>query len=80
MTGGDLSHAMGPNVNLGPLLSELGASVPARGFYFIASQMDHVDEIVQAAANDYLAVFDTLHSFTSRAARLRPNVQSEPIA
>ena len=54
-TGGDLTHAMGPTVNLAPLLVELGATVPGRGFYFIAGQMDHLDEIVQVAADEYAA-------------------------
>src|ERR1700712_1351408 len=53
LTGADLSHSMGPTVNLAPLLVELGASVPGRGFYFIAGQMDHLDEIVQVAADEY---------------------------
>ncbi len=54
-TGGDLTHAMGPTVNLAPLLVELGAVVPGRGFYFVAGQMDHLDEIVSAAAAEYAA-------------------------
>ncbi|NQX35002.1 NADPH-dependent FMN reductase [Herbiconiux sp. VKM Ac-2851] len=52
-TGGDLTHAMGPTVNLAPLLVELGAVVPGRGFYFVAGQMDHLDEIVSQAAAEY---------------------------
>ncbi|MCU1480303.1 MAG: NADPH-dependent oxidoreductase [Subtercola sp.] len=55
LTGADLTHSMGPTVNLAPLLVELGASVPGRGFYFIAGQMDHLDEIVQTAADEYAA-------------------------
>ncbi|RFA10628.1 NADPH-dependent FMN reductase [Subtercola boreus] len=55
LTGADLSHSMGPTVNLAPLLVELGASVPGRGFYFVAGQMDHLDEIVSAAAAEYAA-------------------------
>ncbi|MDQ0678895.1 FMN reductase [Arthrobacter pascens] len=53
MTGADQTHSMGPTVNLAPLLVELGATVPGRGFYFITGQMDHLDEIVQAAADTY---------------------------
>ncbi|UFS59228.1 NADPH-dependent FMN reductase [Subtercola endophyticus] len=55
LTGADQTHSMGPTVNLAPLLVELGASVPGRGFYFIAGQMDHLDEIVQTAADEYAA-------------------------
>jgi FMN reductase len=44
---------MGPTVNLAPLLVELGAVVPGRGFYFVAGQMDHLDEIVSQAAAEY---------------------------
>lgn len=55
MTGADQTHSMGPTVNLAPLLVELGATVPGRGFYFVTAQMDHLDEVVQAAANEYAA-------------------------
>ncbi|MFJ4029362.1 NADPH-dependent FMN reductase [Paenarthrobacter sp. NPDC089989] len=54
-TGGDLTHAMGPTVNLAPLLAELGAVVPGRGFYFVSSQMDKVEEITAQAAAEYAA-------------------------
>jgi FMN reductase len=54
-TGGDLTHAMGPSVSLAPLLVELGAVVPGRGFYFVSSHMDHVDEITEQAAAEYAA-------------------------
>jgi FMN reductase len=55
LTGADATHSMGPTVNLAPLLVELGAVVPGRGFYFIAGQMDHLDEIVGKAAEEYAA-------------------------
>lgn len=55
LTGADHVHAMGPTVNLAPLLVELGAVVPGRGFYFVIGQMDRLDEIVQAAADQYAA-------------------------
>jgi len=54
-TGGDLTHAMGPSVNLAPLLTELGAVVPGRGFYFVTSQMDRMDTVVAEAAAAYRA-------------------------
>ncbi len=52
-TGGDLTHSMGPSVNLAPLLTELGAIVPGRGFYFVTSQMDRMNDIVAEAATSY---------------------------
>ena len=55
LTGADQNHAMGPTVNLAPLLVELGAVVPGRGFYFVISQMDRLDQIVQDAADQYAA-------------------------
>ena len=48
MTGADLGHSMGPEVNLRPLLVELGASVPTRGLYFVTSEMDRLEERVDA--------------------------------
>lgn len=53
LTGADLTHSMGPTTNLSPLLVELGAAVPGRGFYFVASQMDRLDELVETAASEY---------------------------
>jgi FMN reductase len=52
MTGSDLTHSMGADVGLRPLLVELGASVPTRSLYFMASQMDHLDGVLQAWADD----------------------------
>lgn len=53
LTGADQMHAMGPTVNLAPLLVELGAIVPGRGLYFVIGQMDRMDEVLQAAADQY---------------------------
>ena len=50
MTGADRTHAMGPTVNLAPLLMELGAVVPGRGLYFVIDQMDRIDEIIEPTA------------------------------
>lgn len=50
-TGADLTHSMAPTVTLAPLLVELGATVPGRGLYFVVSNMDRLDEIVQEAAD-----------------------------
>ena len=71
LTGADLTHSMGPNVNLAPLLIELGATVPGRGFYFVISQMDRLDEIVQSAADDYA---NNLRRLGFVAAALGPGV------
>ncbi|HWH96881.1 MAG TPA: NAD(P)H-dependent oxidoreductase [Pseudolysinimonas sp.] len=60
MTGADSTHSMGVDVNLRPLLIELGASVPTKGLYFIASQMDQLDEIVGAWAMENAAVLRLL--------------------
>lgn len=46
MTGADLRHAMGPEVNLRPLLVELGAIVPTPGLYFVMDQMDKMDSVL----------------------------------
>lgn len=67
MTGADQTHSMGPTVNLAPLLVELGASVPGRGFYFITGQMDHLDEVVQTAADEYAS---NLHRLAKVASAL----------
>ncbi|WP_200847197.1 hypothetical protein [Microbacterium sp. 18062] len=54
-TRGDLTHAMGPTVDLAPLLVELGAGVPGRGFYIVAGKMEHLDELVEQGATEYAA-------------------------
>lgn len=46
MTGADKGHSMAPDVNLRPLLVELGAILPTRAFYFETSQMDRMENIV----------------------------------
>ncbi|WP_434694825.1 NAD(P)H-dependent oxidoreductase [Pseudomonas sp. Z1-14] len=59
-TGGDLTHAMAPTTTLSPLLAELGAVVPGRGIYFVMSQMDRADEIMQSLADEYASNFNKL--------------------
>lgn len=56
-TGADFTHAMGPTFTLSPLLAELGAIVPGRGFYIALSELDRLDEVVGAAAAQYLENF-----------------------
>lgn len=53
LTGADQTHSMGPTHNLAPLLAELGAIIPGRGFYFVASQMDRLAELVELGAKEY---------------------------
>ncbi len=55
LTGANLMHSMGPTVNLVPLLIELGATIPGGGFYFVAAEMDRLDEVVREAASTYAA-------------------------
>ncbi len=52
MTGADLTHSMGPDVHLRPLLVELGATVPTRGMYFVTAHMDRLDEVVDGWVAD----------------------------
>jgi FMN reductase len=55
MTGAGLAHALGPTVNLAPLLAELGALIPGRGMYFDIQRMDRIDELVAAEAKRFSA-------------------------
>jgi FMN reductase len=59
MLGGAPHHALAPELHLRPLLSELGASVPAPGLYVLDSEHDN-----PTAYGDWLArarqVIDTL--------------------
>lgn len=68
-TGADFTHAMGPTFTLAPLLVELGATVPGRGFYLALSQLERVDEVVTAAAAEYAANM-------TRAGRIATSVRS----
>ncbi|WP_125131183.1 NAD(P)H-dependent oxidoreductase [Microbacterium sp. 10M-3C3] len=55
LTIADGTHSMAPTHNVAPLLAELGAIVPGRGFAFVSAHMDRLDEIVEAAASEYRA-------------------------
>jgi FMN reductase len=46
MTGADRGHAMAPDVNLRPLLTELAASVPTQSLYIETPKMGALDEII----------------------------------
>ncbi|WP_285314255.1 NAD(P)H-dependent oxidoreductase [Pseudarthrobacter sp. fls2-241-R2A-168] len=54
-TGGDAAHSMGSTFTLSPLLAELGAIVPGRGFYLALTELGNLDEAVGAAASEYAA-------------------------
>jgi FMN reductase len=71
MTGADLGHSMGPDVNLAPLLAELGAIVPGRGFYFVTGDMDKLDDVVGAAAADYAATLAVLGALADTVREVR---------
>ncbi len=64
-TGADFTHAMGPTFTLSPLLSELGAIVPGRGFYVALSELDHLDDVVGAAAAQYAENFRRVAALAS---------------
>ncbi len=51
MVGAAPHHALAPEVHLRPLLVELGASVPSRGLYVLESQIDELDAVVGAWAD-----------------------------
>jgi FMN reductase len=76
MTGADLTHSMGVNVNLVPLLVELGAVVPGRGLYFVTSQMDRLDELVEAAAGEYARNLGRLSRVAESASAVAEAVRS----
>lgn len=46
MTAGDPLQGMVVETTLRPLLVELGASVPVKGLFFLMSQMDELDQVV----------------------------------
>lgn len=71
LTIADGTHTMAPTHNVAPLLMELGAIVPGRGFAFVSSQMDKLDEIAAAAASGYRANI-------RRLAALAPAVEGVP--
>lgn len=80
MTGGDLTHAMGVDVNLRPLLIELGASLPTKGLYFVTSQMDQMDEVVGAWAAEAAAVLRLLQPLVQGVLKQHPDTQSASVS
>ena len=47
MTGGSLAHALAVDVHLVPVLTEIGASCPARGLYLWGPELDAPEEPVE---------------------------------
>ena len=70
-TGADFTHAMGPTFTLSPLLVELGATVPGRGFYLALSQMERVDDVLDAAVAEYAG---NIRRVASLAGALRADI------
>jgi FMN reductase len=66
MTAGSPLHGLAIEMGLRPLLVELGASVPTRGLMFLMSNMEQMDEVVDAWAAQ------NLHSSGIFAALDRP--------
>ncbi|GAA1706475.1 NAD(P)H-dependent oxidoreductase [Microbacterium sediminicola] len=75
-TGADFTHAMGPTFTLSPLLVELGAMVPGRGFYLALSQMDKLDEVVDAAASEYATNLSRLSNVAASVSQTTLAAQS----
>ncbi|HXY94157.1 MAG TPA: NAD(P)H-dependent oxidoreductase [Acidimicrobiia bacterium] len=48
MTGGSLSHSLAVDVHLVPVLTEIGASCPARGLYVWGEQLDAPGDAIDA--------------------------------
>lgn len=55
MTGNAPNHALAVDVALRTVLVELGASVPSRGLYFVMTQVDERDAVVDAWAENNVA-------------------------
>lgn len=68
MTGADLTHSLGPRVNLAPLMAELGAIVPLLGFYFVTSHMDQINHYLDASAEQFHLAMSTMLPIISACA------------
>lgn len=64
-TGGDLTHSLAPQTTLVPLLTELGATVPGRGVYFVIDELPRLEEIVTAAAGQLAGAFKSLSTIAA---------------
>lgn len=73
-TGADFTHSMGPTFTLAPLLVELGATVPGRGFYLALSQMEKVEDVVGAAAAEYAGNLARLANVAAATPRPRESI------
>jgi FMN reductase len=55
MVGASAHHALAVEVHLRPLLVEIGASVPTRGLYVLESDLERLDEVIDAWAEQATA-------------------------
>ena len=76
-TGADATHSLGPQHGLVPLLIELGAIVPAGGFYFVTSRMNSLDEEIATVARRYIGAISRLSSITPSLAAVPEAVAVE---
>lgn len=79
MTGADLGHSMAPVVTLGPVLVELGATVPFKGFYLAINQMDRLDEFIETTVAEWSRASQALRKLTSFAHKGSTNEVTETI-
>lgn len=78
MTGADQTHSLGTFSFL-PVFAELGAIVPGRGFYFVTSQMDRLEEKVQEIVDEYadnFARFTRVGAFTALGKDIPMTIES----
>lgn len=66
-TGANLGHSMTPTHVLAPLLAELGAVVPGRGFYLAMTDIEQLKPVVRQAAQEYAANLRRLATVASAA-------------
>jgi FMN reductase len=72
MTGSDASHSLSPDTSLRGLLIELGASLPTRSLYFIASQFDQMDSILDDWVAETAATFHLLQPLVQSIGERHP--------
>ena len=66
-TGATDGHSMVATHLLGPLLAELGALVPGRGFYLPMTQLGDLDERARSAARSYVLNLTAAAALTTTA-------------
>ncbi|MEZ3159591.1 NAD(P)H-dependent oxidoreductase [Microbacterium sp. BWT-B31] len=76
-TGASLGHAMGTDVHLGTLLTELGAIVPGRGVYVATDDMGRLDATAAAEASRLRQNLERVRAFLPAIAPV-PAVMPDP--